>query len=53
MRDGSRLDDLLVGGAVGLLFGLVVSYDYRALKKASLSETTREKIQLLEATRGG
>lgn len=33
--------------------GLVVAYDYRALKKAPLPEAIREKIESLEATRGG
>lgn len=32
--------------------GLVVAYDYRALKKAPLPEAIREKIESLEATRG-
>ncbi len=33
--------------------GLVVAYDYRALKKATLPEAIRENIESLEATRGG
>jgi acyl-CoA thioester hydrolase len=33
--------------------GLVVSYDYRALKKASLPEAVRSNIESLEAGRGG
>ena len=33
--------------------GLVVAYDYRALKKAPLPEAIRENIESVEATRGG
>ena len=33
--------------------GLVVAYDYRALKKALLPEAIRENIESVEATRGG